>query len=56
MTDLSSLHQVVQLAERDLKIFAAKYSGYPNNDKHIEESQTIISGAKKLLEELKSLD
>lgn len=53
---LESLEEIIQLAESDLQKFEARYSGYPNNDSHIEKSKTIICGAKKLLKQLKSVD
>lgn len=51
--DLTTLEQLILLAEKDLSKFAARYSGYPQNDEHIEKSQNIICGAKKLLEQLR---
>lgn len=54
--EITSLEQLIFLAEKDLKIFIARYSGFPKNDEHIEKAQTIICGAKKLLEELKGID
>ncbi len=53
MVNLQSLEQIIQLAESDLQKFELRFSGYPKNDKHIEESKNIICGAKKLLETLK---
>jgi hypothetical protein len=50
--DTSSLHQLILLAEADLQKFAARYSGFERNDQKIQQSQTIICGAKKLLAEL----
>lgn len=52
----SALEDLILLAEKDLSKFAARHSGYPQNDEHIEKSQNIICGAKKLLEEITSLD
>lgn len=51
--ETSTLEQLILLAEKDLSKFAARYSGYPQNDEHIEKSQNIICGAKKLLEQLR---
>lgn len=52
----TALQDLIALAQNDLDKFVARYSGYPKNDEHIHKSQTIICGAKKLLEELKNLD
>lgn len=54
--DPTTLEQLILLAEKDLSKFSARYSDFPQNDEHIEKSQNIICGAKKLLEYLKSLD
>ena len=54
--DSLPLEQLILLAEKDLSKFTARYSGFSQNDEHIEKSQNIICGAKKLLEELKALD
>ena len=56
MPETFPLEQIIELAEMDLKKFIARKSGFPKNDEHIEKAQNIICGAKKLLEELKTLD
>lgn len=54
--EITALERLITLAQSDLDKFIARKSGYPQNDEHIQKSQAIICGAKKLLEELKSLD
>lgn len=51
--DSAALEGLILLAEKDLSKFAARYSGFSQNDEHIEKSQNIICGAKKLLEQLR---
>lgn len=52
----TALQDLISLAQSDLDKFIARYSGYPKNDEHIEKAQTIIDGAKKLLDQLKTTD
>jgi len=51
--DLTTLEQLILLAEKDLSKFSARYSGFSQNDEHIEKSKNIICSAKKLLEQLR---
>lgn len=51
--EITALERLIALAQSDLDKFVARYSGCPQNDEHIEKAQTIINGAKLLLQELK---